>query len=84
MKKFLNIVGHCITAVVTAGVISLMFGLTVVIFYRHIPTFGMDSAERAISNQNDGLNVIAMYTAFFIVALVIVATLKYKKYIECN
>jgi len=80
VKKVLNIAGSCIRAITTAVVISLMLGMIVVLFYRHIPTMGMDLAERTIVIQEDGLNVILMYAGFFLASLVFTSAREYKKY----
>ncbi len=78
--KILNIIGCCIKAMMIAVACSLMLGLTVVIFYRHIPTFGMDPVERAIVIQNDGLNAGLMYIGLFLVSLVFILVREYIKY----
>jgi len=57
-----------------------MSGMTIVLFYRHIPTLGMDLVQRTAVIQNDGLNVIVMYTGFFLVFLIFTSVREFKKY----
>jgi hypothetical protein len=80
VKKILNIAGSCIRAIIIAVAGSHMFGLTVVVFYRHIPTFGMDLAQRTAVIKNDELNAGLMYIGLFLVFLVFTSVREYRKY----
>ncbi len=76
MKEIINVAGSCISAIMTVVAISLI----IVLFYRHIPTPGMDLVQRTAVIQNDGLNVIVMHTGFFLVFLIFTSVREFKKY----